>query len=108
MKQILILIILLSYSAFGQLNLLFDGPSIPSSGGGGADQSRVFYFATNGSSSNPGTEASPYDMAKLNSTTWLPGDSLCLMYGNQRTRQTITFTESGTAGNPITLCAKLS
>jgi len=28
------------------------------------------------------------------------------MYGNQWTRQTITFTESGTAGNPITLCAK--
>jgi hypothetical protein len=58
--------------------------------------------SVNGSDSNPGTLASPWQtIAKVNSTALLPGQSVGFMSGDVW-REQLTVSSSGAAGNPIT------
>jgi hypothetical protein len=58
--------------------------------------------SVNGSDSNPGTLANPWQtIAKVNSTTLLPGQSVAFKSGGVW-RETLTPSSSGSSGNPIT------
>jgi parallel beta-helix repeat protein len=61
--------------------------------------------STDGSDSNPGTQADPWKtIAKVNSTTLTPGQSVGFKRGGLW-RETLQPGQSGTAGNPITFGA---
>lgn len=82
-------------SRFSIFGLLFFGLL----GSTGAVRAAVYYVASNGSDSNPGTESQPWTLAKANATL-LAGDTVHIKAGNYGTG--IIPARSGTAGNPIT------
>ncbi len=72
----------------------------------GSTLAATYYVSPTGSSSNPGTEASPWSLSKANASL-VAGDTAILMdgtYGSVR----IQPSNSGTAGNPITYRAQNS
>jgi hypothetical protein len=61
-----------------------------------------YVSSVNGSDSNPGTLAAPWlTVAKVNSTSLLPGQSVAFQAGGVW-REQLTVYSSGSAGNPIT------
>ena len=65
----------------------------------------TYYVSPTGSSGNPGTQASPWSLAKAN-TDLYAGDTAIIMDGSYSTQ--IQPSRSGTAGNPITYRAENS
>jgi disaggregatase-related protein/TGF-beta propeptide/pectate lyase-like protein len=61
----------------------------------------TYYLATNGSDSNPGTSAAPWQTFSKAWSVMAPGDTLLVKSG--RYFQAIRPTISGTSGNPITV-----
>lgn len=66
-----------------------------------------YVSSSTGSDSNPGTLATPWKtIAKVNSKTFLPGDTLLFKRGDVwKEGITMGFTESGTVSNPIVISA---
>jgi len=60
----------------------------------------TYYVAPGGSDGNPGSLASPYLTIQKAATVALPGDTVQIRAGTYR--ETVTPTNSGTAGSPIT------
>ncbi len=74
--------------------------SLPSAGFGA-----TYYVSPTGSAGNPGTEVSPWSLAKANSDL-TAGDTAILLNGSYSTQ--IAPSNSGTSGNPITYEAQNS
>ncbi len=70
-----------------------------------AQAGNTYYVSPTGSSGNPGTQASPWSLAKANSDL-VADDTAILMDGSYSTQ--IKPSNSGTAGNPITYKAQNS
>ena len=68
-------------------------------------QAATYYVSPSGSSSNTGTQASPWSLAKAN-TDLVAGDTAILLDGSYLTQ--IKPSQSGTAGSPITYRAQNS
>ncbi|MBL7064963.1 MAG: right-handed parallel beta-helix repeat-containing protein [Anaerolineae bacterium] len=63
----------------------------------------TYYVSTNGSDSNPGTEAQPFRTISKGITVLGPGDTLYLRAGTYS--EQFTLSTSGTADRPITIAA---
>jgi hypothetical protein len=70
-----------------------------------AQTPHTYYVATDGSDGNPGTLSQPWKtIAKVNSTFFIPGDSILFKRGDTW-REQLNVPSSGTSGNPITFGA---
>src|SRR5439155_25801822 len=69
--------------------------------------SEALYVSTNGSDSNPGTQAAPWRTMTKAVATMTAGQTTCVMNGTY-TEDIVRFNNSGTPGNPITLKAQNS
>ncbi len=65
--------------------------------------SQVYYVATDGNDSNPGTDASPFQTVARGVSQLKPGDTLYIKSGTYIQSEPLTISQSGTASAPITI-----
>jgi hypothetical protein len=65
----------------------------------------TYYVATNGSNSNPGTEAQPWKTLQKAAASVQAGDTVRIRAGDYFVGTTWKITRAGTLENPITYCA---
>lgn len=66
-------------------------------------QGQIYYVATNGDDSNPGTEAQPFRTINKGTSVLQAGDTLYVRAGTYHEK--VVISNSGTANNPITISA---